>query len=451
MRVKTAEKLAIHWFRRDLRLFDNHALFEALKSGNPVLPVFIFDTEILSKLADKDDRRVDFLHRTLSGLKTQLEKQGSSLLVKYGKPENVWRELLKQFDITTVYTNHDHEPYANERDARIEKILAENGIGFEHFKDISIFEREEVTKDDGLPYTVFTPYSKKWKAHFDPSMLAGYASEKHADSFVECDRFAMPSLEDMGFVSSDLQAPATQVPVGILKNYHETRDFPAIAGTSRLSVHLRFGTISPRQLTAKALKHNGTYLNELIWREFYMMILWNFPHAATGAFRPKYEEIQWEVNEEHFQAWCEGKTGYPMVDAGMRELNATGHMHNRVRMVVASFLTKHLLLDWRWGEAYFARKLLDFELSSNNGGWQWASGSGCDAVPYFRVFNPELQLKKFDPDRKYVRHWLPEWGTDSYPEPIIEHKYARNRAIERYAAVLKKSKGSTNSGQKVLF
>jgi deoxyribodipyrimidine photo-lyase len=294
-----------------------------------------------------------------------------------------------------------------------------------------------VLKDDGTPYTVFTPYSKKWKSLFSIYLTEPFECSSLNSAFLRTEPFEMPRLADMGFKETDLIVPPKEVEIELIRNYDKTRDLPAINGTSRLSVHLRFGTISPREIAAMAFANNEKFLNELIWREFYMAILYHFPHAAKRAFRPKYDRIEWEHNEVHFEAWCKGETGYPMVDAGMRQLNRTGFMHNRVRMVVASFFTKHLLLDWRLGEAYFARKLLDFELSSNNGGWQWAAGSGCDAAPYFRVFNPELQQKKFDPNGEYVRYWAPEYGTNSYSKPIIEHKFARNRAIERYKAVLK--------------
>lgn len=443
--------LAIHWFRRDLRLNDNHALFQALSSGCEVLPIFIFDSNILSKLEDKQDRRVSHIHRTLVELNAILIEQGSSLLVLHGSPEAVFRKLISEYSIASVYANHDHEPYAQERDGLVRSILDEHGIEFISFKDISIFERDEIHKADGTPYTVFTPYSKKWKAALQPKMCAPFPSDSKLHLLVKCNPIPLPTVEEIGFVDVDPIIPSKEVPDSLMKEYHKTRDFPALNGTSRQSVHLRFGTISVRALVKQAIDLNEKFLNELIWREFYMSIMWNFPHVVEHAFRAKYDRIQWEHNEVHYQAWCDGMTGYPLVDAGMRELNATGHMHNRVRMVVASFLTKHLLMDWRLGEAYFASKLLDFELSSNNGGWQWASGSGCDAAPYFRVFNPELQLKKFDPNGEYVRYWAPEWGTNKYPKPIIEHKFARNRAIERYKAVLKSDNNSTNRQQTVLF
>lgn len=437
MAPSNQRSIAVHWFRRDLRLEDNHGLYEALRSGLPVLPVFIFDDNILRKLQDKDDRRVDFIHRTLTELKSELESLGSSLLVIHGEPKDVWKRITDQYTVSAVYANHDHEPYAKSRDTEITELLNEQGISFSTFKDISIFERDEVLKDDGDPYTVYTPFSRKWKSAFSIELTEAYASGSHGENYLKVEPLQMPSLEDIGFKRTDLDIPPKQVSAEFLDQYHKTRDIPAIDGTSRLSVHLRFGTISIRQLVHQAHEQNEKFLNELIWREFYMFIMWHFPHVVDKAFRPKYDHIKWEYDDELFDAWCKGETGYPLIDAGMRELLATGFMHNRVRMVTASFLTKHLLHDWRLGEAHFARYLLDYELSSNNGGWQWASGSGCDAAPYFRVFNPELQLKKFDPNEEYVRYWAPEYGNDSFPKPIVEHKYARNRAIERYKSVLK--------------
>lgn len=434
--MKQTKEVAIFWFRRDLRLHDNAGLYLALQSGNPVLPIFIFDENILSKLEDKADKRVDFIHRTLEELKTQLSELGSDLLVFCGTPMDVYKKLLSEYAVNAVYTNHDYEPYAQERDIRIEELLNESGAGFRTFKDQCIFEKNEVLKDDGDPYTVYTPYSKKWKAKVNDFYLSSYPTEKYFSNFLKFEAAHFPSLEEIGFDKTDVNVPSSDVELAIIRNYHNTRDIPSIHGTSRLSVHLRFGTISIRQLARTASQTNEKFLNELIWRDFYMMILWHFPHVVDGAFRPKYDAVEWERNESHFEAWCKGETGYPIVDAGMRELNATGWMHNRVRMIVASFLTKHLLLDWRWGEAYFARKLLDFELSSNNGGWQWAAGSGCDAAPYFRVFNPELQTKKFDPDLRYIRKWVPEFQELTYTRPIVDHKFARERAINRYKTAL---------------
>ena len=435
--MKSLQEVSIFWFRRDLRLEDNAGLYQALCSGKPVLPIFIFDEKILSKLENKYDKRVDFIHRTLTELRSELRKLGSDLLVFHGTPLEVYEKLTSDYAVKAVFTNHDYEPYAKERDRQIAELLNEDGASFQTFKDQCIFEKDEVLKDDGKPYTVYTPYSKKWKAKLNAFYLKSYPTEKYFSNFLKFQADSFPSLEEMGFEKTDVSIPSADFELSIIKNYHNTRDIPSVQGTSRLSVHLRFGTISIRKLAKLALETNEKFLNELIWRDFYMMILWHFPHVLGGAFRPAYDKIEWEHNEQHFEAWCKGETGYAIVDAGMRELNETGFMHNRVRMIVASFLTKHLLLDWRWGEAYFAEKLLDFELSSNNGGWQWASGSGCDAAPYFRVFNPYLQTEKFDPQLRYIQKWVPEFQELTYPQPIVDHKFARQRAIDRYQKALK--------------
>lgn len=428
----------IFWFRRDLRLYDNAGLYHALRGDHPVLPVFIFDRNILDELEDRTDRRVEFIHLALQEIQQQLVKLGSSLDVRYGKPVDIYNELLREYDVRTIFTNHDYEPYARERDSSIEKLLIENNTGFCTFKDQVILEKDEVLKDDGKPYTVFTPYSRKWKAVLTDFHLKPYPNKKYFKNFYKQPERKMPALKEMGFESTGLSFPEKEWKGQVIRNYKEQRDIPSVQGTSRLSVHLRFGTISIRTLAAEAGALNETFLNELIWRDFYHMILWHFPKVVGHAFKPEYDKIRWRNNEKEFKAWCDGKTGYPIVDAGMRELNVTGFMHNRVRMIVASFLTKHLLIDWRWGEAYFAKKLLDFDLAANNGGWQWAAGSGCDAAPYFRVFNPYLQTKKFDPELKYVRKWVPEFEELTYPQPIVEHEVARKRCLETYAAALKK-------------
>lgn len=435
--MNSKQQVSIFWFRRDLRLDDNAGLFHALRSGNPVLPVFIFDENILAKLEDRKDRRVEFIHRTLSDLKVQLRKLGSDLLVLHGTPLDGFGKLNSDYSVKAVFTNHDYEPYAQDRDKQIGEMLKEYGASFQTFKDQCIFEKGEVLKDDGKPYTVYTPYSNKWKVKVNEFYLSSYPTEKYFSNLLKFEAGHFPSLEEIGFEKSDIDISPSEVELNIIRDYHNTRDIPSIRGTSRLSVHLRFGTISIRKLARISQETNGKFLNELIWRDFYMMILWHFPHVVNGAFKPAYDQVEWERNEQHFEAWCKGETGYPIVDAGMRELNATGFMHNRVRMVVASFLTKHLLLDWRWGEAYFAQKLLDFELSSNNGGWQWAAGSGCDAAPYFRVFNPYLQTEKFDPQLKYIQRWVPEFQELTYTKPIVDHKFARERAIDRYQKALK--------------
>lgn len=424
----------IFWFRRDLRLEDNAGLYHALKENTNVLPVFIFDTTILDALEDKVDRRVEFIHQSLEHLRQQLEELGCTLLVLHGNPVDIFGSLQPK----AVYTNHDYEPYARQRDQQVASILGKKGVPFSHYKDQVIFEKDEVVKEDGTPYTVFTPYSRKWKASLKAFALKSYPTKKYFHHFKKVPPIPMPSLEQIGFTSTGIAFPKRVIRMAVIEQYHRQRDFPAIQGTTRLSVHLRFGTVSIRKLAQLALKKNQVWLNELIWRDFYAMILWHFPHVETKAFKPAYDRIQWNNNPEDFNRWCEGNTGYPIVDAGMRELNATGFMHNRVRMIVASFLTKHLLIDWRWGEAYFAKKLLDFELSSNNGGWQWAAGSGCDAAPYFRVFNPALQTKKFDPELKYIKTWVPETGTENYPAPMVDHSFARNRVLKAYKAALNK-------------
>ncbi|MCX8020365.1 MAG: DNA photolyase family protein [Chitinophagaceae bacterium] len=431
-------KVSVFWFRRDLRLHDNAGLFHALKSGNPVVPVFIFDTHILNDLKEKKDRRVEFIHQALQEMQQQLMGMGSTLDVRYGTPEQVWDELLRDYDVVQAFTNHDYEPYARKRDALIHEKLKARGIPFFTCKDQVIFEKNEVVKEDGRPYTVFTPYSLKWKSTLTPFYLKPYPTEKYFRHFYKQPPKPIISLEQMGFQPAGLPFPDKEWKYEIIKNYKQQRDFPAIPGTSRLSVHLRFGTISVRELAAATGPVSESFLNELIWRDFYHMILWHFPHVVSKAFKPEYDRIKWRNDEKEFEAWCKGQTGYPIVDAGMRELNATGYMHNRVRMIVASFLTKHLLIDWRWGEAYFAEKLLDFDLAANNGGWQWAAGSGCDAAPYFRIFNPTLQAKKFDPEMKYIRKWVPELDELHYPKPIVDHVFARQRCLKVYGEALKK-------------
>lgn len=449
-----AQNIALFWFRRDLRLEDNAGLYHALRSGFPVLPVFLFDRHILDDLSDRKDARVTFIHEALAGLKQQLEALGSTLHVLHGKPEDVWPQLFKTYSIAEVYTNRDYEPYALKRDAVVRSLLEDHRIPFKTYKDHVIFEQHEVCKDDGLPYTVFTPYSRKWKAKLETRwttrpdengqeqrvsyFLAGYPTERYFDHFLKLPGIEMPSLADLGFLPTEKAFPPKAVATRLIRNYENTRNFPGTAGTSRLGVHFRFGTISIREKARKALPLSGTFLNELIWRDFYSQILSAFPHVVDKPFKAQYDYIPWRQAPEDFERWCAGKTGYPIVDAGMRELNATGYMHNRVRMITASFLTKHLLIDWRQGEAYFAQKLLDFDLASNNGGWQWAAGCGTDAAPYFRIFNPTEQAKKFDPEYKYIRQWVPEFGTPAYPKPMVEHSFARQRCLDVYKAALER-------------
>ena len=430
------ENINIFWFRRDLRLNDNAGLYRALKKGIPVLPIFIFDTSILDKLEDKKDRRVEFIHNAIQAIHSELIEFKSSIQVFYSTPEFVFKELIKTYSIQSVYTNHDYEPYALERDSHIKHFLETNHIFLKTFKDQCIFEKSEITKDDGKPYTIFTPYSRKWKAKLTDYDVKAYPTQKYFSNFFKTSSFQIPSLRHIGFEPSDLQTPSKIIPKSIVSNYTEQRNFPAIRGTSLLSVHLRFGTVSIRNLAKQALALNETWLNELIWRDFYMMILHHFPHAAKNSFKPQYDKLSWRNNEAEFKIWCEGKTGFPIVDAGMRELNETGFMHNRVRMIVASFLVKDLLIDWRWGEAYFAQKLIDFDLSANNGGWQWAAGSGCDAAPYFRIFNPSEQIKKFDPKYEYIKKWVPEFGTSNYPLPMVDHAKSRLRTLAAYKEAL---------------
>lgn len=433
------KKAAVFWFRRDLRLHDNAGLYHALKSGDPVLPVFIFDTHILDKLSNKTDARVEFIHNTISALSEELEAKGSSLKVFHSKPLEAFKELATDYELSAVFTNHDYEPSAGERDASVRKFLESKGIAFHSYKDQCIFEKDEVTKDDGKPYTVFTPYSRKWKSALSDFYVKAYPTKKYFKHFMPTRHFAIPALKALGFEKTGAVFPADKTDSDLIRQYHKTRDIPGIRGTTRLSLHLRFGTVSIRALVKKAMELNETWLNELIWRDFYMMILHHFPHSAKDSFKTQYDRVHWRNNETEFRLWCEGKTGFPIVDAGMRELNETGFMHNRVRMIVSSFLVKDLLIDWRWGEAYFAEKLLDYDMSANVGGWQWAAGSGCDAAPYFRVFNPTEQQKKFDPDFKYIKHWVPEYGTKDYPPPIVDHAAARLRALKVYKEALSDS------------
>lgn len=435
------EPILICWLRRDLRLDDQAALWHALSAGMPVLPVFIFDRHILDKLEDRSDRRVEFIHQALAGIQAKLRHQGSSLEVYYGTPETVFPELIRKYRVHSVYTNHDYEPYARERDRQVAELLQKAGVGFRTFKDQVLLEKDEVLKDDGKPYTVFTPYSRKWRSVLTAKHLVPFDTRNLLHRLYQQDPVPLPSLESMGFRATGLPFPPAGVEDELLRHYARQRDFPEVAGTSRLGVHLRFGTLSIRQLAAHAQSLSDTFLNELIWRDFYHMILWHFPRVGSGqAFKPEYDRIEWRNHEDEFAAWCAGQTGYPIVDAGMRELNATGFMHNRVRMITASFLTKHLLIDWRWGEAYFAQKLLDFDLAANNGGWQWAAGSGCDAAPYFRIFNPRLQTEKFDKNLTYIRKWVPELNSFGYPKPIVEHETARKRCLEVYGKALGKAK-----------
>ncbi len=426
---------AIFWFRRDLRLEDNHGLFEVLKNYKNVLPIFIFDPEILEKLP-KDDARVNFIYNQLKDLNDSLDTN-QKINTYYDRPSQVFNQLISEFPIEAVYTNHDYEPYAIARDNTVSDILSQKNIAFKSFKDQVIFERNEVTKDDGLPYKVYTPYSKKWLCTFTEKHIEAYPSENLLKYLSKMDLNQWVPLDAMGFTKSKLKIAPFKMDPQLIHLYEEKRNTPSVAGTSRLGPHLRFGTVSIRKVVKEALKSsNITFLKELIWREFFMQILWHFPHTVTKSFKPQYEAIQWRNNKEEFAKWCQGETGYPLVDAGMRELNRTGFMHNRVRMLVGSFLCKHLLIDWRWGEAYFAQKLHDFELSSNVSNWQWVAGCGVDAAPYFRIFNPTTQITKFDKDHHYIKKWVPEYQELNYVKPVVDHKFARERCLEAYKSAL---------------
>ncbi len=446
--TKFQNAVSVFWFRRDLRLNDNAGLFEALQAAKiastSVLPIFIFDSEILARFPDRDDRRVAFLYKTLSELKEKLRVEGSDLWIEHGKPLDTFKRLVTEFNINSVYLNRDYEPSAKARDQEVRDFLSTHNIEMHDFKDHVVFENLEVTKDDGKPYTVYTPYSKKWRKTIGSTSFGHFASEKHLDYFWKRPAALkggdMPTLTVLGFPEAPLNFdfPAALVDQKIVRDYQAQRDFPAIEGTSHLGMHLRFGTVSVREQAHVAREVSDTWYGELIWREFFMQIMTHFPHVVKGAFRPDYDKIQWRQSKTDFQKWCDGNTGVPIVDAGMRELNSTGFMHNRVRMITASFLTKSLLIDWRWGEDYFARKLLDFELASNNGNWQWVAGCGCDAAPYFRIFNPDLQVKRFDRNQEYIKTWVPEVGSISYPAPMVDHRTSRMRTLSEYARALGK-------------
>ncbi len=430
------EAINIFWFRRDLRLDDNCGLYKALSGNLKVLPVFIFDTGILNKLENKTDGRVHFIYNELQELKNKIEQKGSSMLVFNNTVDEAFNNLVNSYNIKNVFTNSDYEPQGIARDKRIRALLAKRNINFHSFKDMVIFEKNEVLKDDNTPYQVFTPYSKKWKERLINHPIQFYPSEDVLYNLYKTNPFPFPSIKDIGFNKSTRSFPNKKVDLDKIKNYEQNREIPSIDGTSKLSVHLRFGTISIRKLAVKAISVSEKYLNELIWREFYQTILYHFPHVINSAFKKEYNAIEWSNNEPLFYLWCNGLTGFPIVDAGMRELNTTGYMHNRVRMIVSGFLTKNLFIDWRWGEAYFAEKLLDFELASNNGGWQWAAGCGVDAAPYFRVFNPELQAQKFDTSNEYIKKWVPEYNTSNYVKPIVDYKASKQQTIEKYKYAL---------------
>jgi deoxyribodipyrimidine photo-lyase len=430
-----AKKVNVFWFRRDLRLSDNTALYHALTADLPVLAVFIFDKNILNKLGDKKDKRVSFIHKTLQQIYAELQKHHSSLYVLHDTPIKAFEKICSDFDVKEVFTNHDYEPYAIERDTEIKTYLTQRNISFHTYKDQVIFERSEVVKPNGQPYTIFTPYSKTWKEKLRKEGVKIFSSGNKIFNFFKTEPFHFPSLKDIGFEKINVDFPRLNISEKLISNYEATRNIPAIDGTSFVSLYLRFGTVSVRELVTLASKLNGKWLNELIWREFFMMILFHFPYVVNENFNRKYDDLKWRNNEKEFELWCKGETGYPIVDAGMRQLNETGWMHNRVRMIVAGFLCKDLLIDWRWGEAYFAEKLLDYELSSNNGNWQWAAGTGSDAAPYFRIFNPHEQIKKFDPKLIYIKKWINNFRP-GYLQEIVNHEFARNRAIQAYKEAL---------------
>ncbi len=427
----------IFWFRRDLRLDDNLGFFKALKSEHPVLPIFIFDSEILNNLP-VNDARVNFIHETLQSMRTTLQNEHqSSIAIYHGKPKDIFKDLCNEYAVNTVFTNHDYEPYAKTRDKNIHDLLSENNVSFKTFKDQVIFEKNEVTKNDGKPYLVYTPYMKRWKETFKSYDLEIYYTNSFLNNLIEHTRLPNLSLSDIGFKTTSQQIKPYTVTPTLIQTYEETRDYPAKDTTSRLGPHLRFGTVSVRKMIKKAIaEENEIFWQELIWREFFTQILWHFPYIKDGSFKPKYDRIEWRNNEEEFKTWCAGKTGYPLVDAGMRQLNQTGFMHNRIRMLVGSFLCKHLLIDWKWGEAYFAEKLHDYDMASNIGNWQWVAGTGVDAAPYFRIFNPTTQIKKFDKDLEYIKKWVPNFQELDYPEPMVDHKMARERCLETYKSAL---------------
>ncbi len=430
------ERVNVFWFRRDLRLDDNTGLSEALAGDLPVLAIFIFDTEILDKLK-KNDARVTFIHENLQNIREQLLKKGSSLAIYHGKPSEVFEALTNQYVIQKVYTNRDYEPYAKERDAEIQSLLESKNIEFETYKDQVIFEKSEVVKGNGDPYVVYTPYMKVWKDLFKDTPLKINKTETQLGKLIRNKDLPYLDLEDIGFEVSSLKVPGFTLSSTLIQKYEANRNYPARDATSRIGAHLRFGTVSIRKVVEKAVaEKNEVFWQELIWREFFMQILHHYPQTVTEAFKRKYDRIEWRNNEAEFELWKAGKTGYPFVDAGMRQMNESGFMHNRVRMLVASFLCKHLLIDWRWGEAYFAEKLLDYEMASNVGNWQWAAGSGVDAAPYFRIFNPTTQIKDYDKDEAYIKKWIKDYGTDAYPEQMVDHKEARERVLRVYKEAL---------------
>ena len=428
------EKLTVFWFRRDLRINDNHGLYKALSEKNKVLPIFIFDTKILNKL-EKEDKRLTIILTALDRINDAMKRNRCNVGMYLGKPKAVFLTLLNKYNISKVITNKDYEPYAIKRDNRIKSFLNSRGIAFESFKDQVIFEEKEIVKDNGDPYKVYTPYANKWLQKFKLSPQKSFPSQEKIFNFYET---FQPTLneKEIGFKKYDLDF-SFDVSKQVIIKYNSTRNFPSLNSTSRVGLHLRFGTVSIRSLVNHSAKFEEiTFLKELIWREFFMQILWHYPSTVKDSFKANYDKISWINNKLEFERWCNGETGYPLIDAGMKQLNKTGFMHNRCRMATGSFLCKHLLIDWRWGEKYFAKKLLDYEQSSNIGNWQWVSGCGVDAAPYFRIFNPTEQQKKFDKNFEYIKKWVKNYNTEKYPSKIIDHKFARERCLNTYKYAL---------------
>jgi len=428
-------KTTIHWFRRDLRIKDNTALFHALSQNNNVQCIFIFDENIINELP-KNDHRISFIYDTLVNINYELNKYGTSIKIFKGDPIDVFKKIILDNEINSIYFNKDYEPYTINRDNSIEKLLSKQNIKVKSYKDHVIFEEKEITKDDNKPYTIYTPYSKKWLKKIHETKITEYNIIPFLNNFKKNKNLNIKSREELDFIKSDTLVYDFNSTDEIILSYEKTRNYPFIEGTSKVGPYLRFGLISIRTLVLKSINKDITYLKELIWRDFFSQILFNFPNVINSSFKNKYDNIKWENNEHFLNKWKNGETGYPIVDAGMRELNNTGFMHNRVRMITASFLCKHLLIDWRFGEAYFAEKLFDYELSSNNGNWQWAAGCGCDAAPYFRVFNPYTQQEKFDKGFNYIKKWVPEYNSNKYAKPLVNHKEARIKAIEHYKKYL---------------
>ncbi len=430
------EKITLFWFRRDLRIEDNCGLFHALNGKNKVLPIFIFDKEILKKLP-KQDARLEMILISLNNIDLAMKAKRCSVGRFLGTPKTIFPELIKKWRVEKVICNEDYEPYATNRDAEIRQLLEKEGVVFEMYKDQVIFAKDEIVKKDGSPYKVYTPFSRKWLERFEENPLKTYPSETLLGNLTLNESLPKINLADLGFDKSTIVEPKYSFDNKVIDEYEETRNFPSLDSTSRLGSYLRFGIVSVRALVQKAAsRSNHIFLKELIWREFFMQILWHFPHTSYKSFKPQYDKIEWLNNPADFEKWCKGDTGYPLVDAGMRQLNQTGFMHNRVRMLVGSFLCKHLLIDWRWGEAYFAEKLLDYEMSSNVGNWQWVAGCGVDAAPYFRIFNPSEQVKKFDKELRYIQKWVPNFQEIDYPNPMVDHKKARERCLMVYKTAL---------------